>query len=111
MSDNTELYIHQDSGQGYWAKTGRRFQHSNMGTGQKECCPYTSRQCSAKPDKSNTCSFSFTYSRNGGQDRGPGFTTTCPAGGYIVATGTFDHFSYSVFDADHNRLGGHEARP
>ena len=43
---------------------------------------------------------------NGGQSE-YGETTvkvSCPAGGYVVAKGTIDQFSYEVFAADHNHI-------
>ncbi|KAI7860080.1 hypothetical protein BDC45DRAFT_530522 [Circinella umbellata] len=86
----------------------RRFNHY-ISSGNKECCSYVNTDCSLKADKNYSVVFYhllLSFSMNGGQSE-YGETTvkvSCPAGGYVVAKGTIDQFSYEVFAADHNHI-------
>ncbi|KAG2226748.1 hypothetical protein INT45_001095 [Circinella minor] len=106
MDNGNELYVYQVSGQRAVAHNPKRRFNHHMPTGNKECCPYVNTDCSMKADKNYSVMLVLSFSRNGDQ-RKYGETTVkvpCPAGGYVVAKGTIDQFSYEVFDADHNHI-------
>ncbi|KAG2226744.1 hypothetical protein INT45_001091 [Circinella minor] len=105
MSDDTELFAMQIVGQASYANTeSRRFQHRNIKPGTSECCPYSSNDCSRRGNKNMDVRIELSYTKNEGKTSGDIFYPIIPAGGYIVATGTFDQFKFERFDADHNLL-------
>ncbi|KAI9259013.1 hypothetical protein BDA99DRAFT_561371 [Phascolomyces articulosus] len=109
MTDGTDLSVYQNSGQAYFARNSkRRFHHDRIPPNSEECCPYTSRDCSRSRDPNDdSCTFDISYSRNEGKEKGRlTYPTFCPCGGYIIANGSYDHFEYSVYDANHRFLGG-----
>ncbi|KAI7860048.1 hypothetical protein BDC45DRAFT_564064 [Circinella umbellata] len=107
MSDDTELFAMQIVGQAIHANTrGRRFQHRNIKPGTSECCPYSSNDCSKGGSRDNSCKFVLSYIKDQGKTPGDTFYPIIPAGGYIVASGTFDQFKFEKFDSDHRLIQG-----
>ncbi|KAI9250146.1 hypothetical protein BDA99DRAFT_541858 [Phascolomyces articulosus] len=105
MNDITEVTIHQEAGQAYFATGDYRFEHKNMPPGSKECCPYTSRHCSETGEQDGKCSFYLAYRRGpNGEGGKSSYKTNAPCGGYITATGSFDSFSYQVYAANHTQV-------
>ncbi|KAI7860049.1 hypothetical protein BDC45DRAFT_553075 [Circinella umbellata] len=105
MSDDTELFAVQIIGQARYANTSRRrFQHRNIKPGTSECCPYSSNDCSRKGSKDMPVRFKISYTKDEGKTSGDISYPIIAAGGYIVATGTFDNFELKRFNADHHLL-------
>ncbi|KAI7853670.1 hypothetical protein BDC45DRAFT_570040 [Circinella umbellata] len=100
MEDGSTMYVHQDAGQGYFGRGRASFHHANVPTGKSECCPYDSRQCSSKPDKDHMVRLTVSYTRVGGTTTGESYPVYCPAGGYVEAHRSSDHFTLRVFDKD-----------
>ncbi|KAI9262198.1 hypothetical protein BDA99DRAFT_537544 [Phascolomyces articulosus] len=116
MSDKTEVSIIQIDGQKNTSNMSHRhFRHMNMPPGSKECCPYTSDQCSKEKHKMPVVNFGMSYfffdiigkrkDPNDRMDRRAVKTVVALCGGYITATGGFDSFSYQIYAANHTQVG------
>ncbi|KAI7857122.1 hypothetical protein BDC45DRAFT_533034 [Circinella umbellata] len=104
MTDSTTLHVQQVNGQQSSAKDFGGFKHDKIPFGSKECCPYTSPNCSEKMTKDAIVTFFISYQENRGSAFIPRRKVSCPAGGYIEAKGTPDNIAYESFDANHKSL-------
>ncbi|KAI9259025.1 hypothetical protein BDA99DRAFT_538945 [Phascolomyces articulosus] len=108
MSDATEVSIVQVEGQ---LKTtlisSISFEHFNMPPGSKECCPYTDNECSREKKQDSTCKFLLSYRKGPNKPdtkKQAGRAVIGSCGGYITATGTYDSFSYQVYDENNKQI-------
>ncbi|KAI7860032.1 hypothetical protein BDC45DRAFT_530479 [Circinella umbellata] len=104
MEGDTQLYVHQNAGQTFLAQSyHRRFHHDRMPPNTSECCPYDSRDCNKKKkDKNYIVLLTVAPLKDGKRELENTHMVRCPAGGYVVVTGTYDSFSYKSYDAEHN---------
>ncbi|KAG2221238.1 hypothetical protein INT45_013949 [Circinella minor] len=105
MAQDTTLNVQQLDGQALFARGNRRFKHERIPTGESRCCAWNNNQCSKARFKGNPIILELSY--NIAKDKlghGGVYVVTCPAGGYVVATGSFGQVKYETYDADQNRL-------
>ncbi|KAI7852087.1 hypothetical protein BDC45DRAFT_537658 [Circinella umbellata] len=98
MTDGTYFYAEQIEGQRPFAKAAtRRFRH-RIFQDDRKCCAWSNKQCNnVESDRNYSVGFLLSIFKRGGPHEHE-FRTACPAGGYIVATGTFEKPKYEVYD-------------
>ncbi|KAI7860031.1 hypothetical protein BDC45DRAFT_530478 [Circinella umbellata] len=101
MSDKTELFVYQDSGQNNLAHAKDRRFHHNMAPGSKECCPWDVGDCSRESNKDHGVSLVINYPQDGRKNQDLKHRIQCTAGGYVIVKGTYDQLHYFVYNADH----------
>ncbi|KAI8149447.1 hypothetical protein BJV82DRAFT_573775 [Fennellomyces sp. T-0311] len=86
-SDGTSFFIRQIAGQGPHAKLNARFKKWNVTPDQSECCSYQDNDCAANGNAEDIVKFWIVLKSDQGFGVG-NYEIDCPAGGYIVLSGT-----------------------
>ncbi|KAI9489687.1 hypothetical protein BDB00DRAFT_790891 [Zychaea mexicana] len=99
MEDRSALYIRQTGGQG--GDLFSRFRRDRLYASEDACCAYTNKDCSKEPRRDYEVKFWVSHIKTTTNRVDPtGYEITCPAGGFIIFSGTWEDRRFQVFDAD-----------